>query len=117
MWINSGEERLKLVEKLRAIRSDGSFTVEDDLQTRISTTKDCLGLIIRKSKDTLTAKLTSWNCNKETSLICALDASQFTLPQKPVKFPCIPRDRETRVKRDSVDENIDVEEEQIGSKF
>ena len=92
LWLNSDEDRTTLVEKLTTLRKNGLFSIDDDVLKRISTTKnDCLGLTVIKDRmnNDMSAKITAWDCNTKRALICSLDASSFTVPQKPVKFPCI----------------------------
>ena len=111
--LNSGGNPESRLENLENMLAKGSFLVDDGLQTQIATTNDCLGLIIHKHEITkkLTATLTSWDCSRTTSLICSLDASQFTAPQMPVKFPCLPQTLLARVKRQSDDEEMYSTEE------
>ena len=117
--LNPGGSPRTLLEKLEAIRSKGLLLIDDDLEAKINTTQDCLGVLIRKHEVTteMTATLTSWDCSRKTSLICSLDSSQFTAPQKPVKFPCLPQSQTSRVKRLSAEENIYPKEDSIASKF
>ena len=109
LWLNSDKTPQTWIEKLDTIRSKGSFIIDTDLGTRLATTNHCLGLIIRKDaqNNNMTATLTSWDCSRKTPLICLLDASQFTVPRKPVKFPCIPQNGETRGKRESAEGGTD----------
>ena len=117
--LNSGESTSTLLENLEAIRSKGLFLIDDDLVERIKTTQDCIGVLISKHEVTkeMTATLTSWDCSRKTSLICSIESSQFTAPQKLVKFPCLPQRNRSRVKRLSAEEDIFPEEEYKASKF
>ena len=119
LWLKSGGTTQKRQETLDAIRSKGSLLIDNDLEARITTTNDCLGIIIRKDKmnTNMTATLSSWNCSNKTPLICSLDSSQFTGPQKLTKFPCVPQNRWSRVKRQYHGEDIFQEKEDKDSKI
>ena len=111
LWLKSGETTQKRQKTLGAIRSKGSLLIDDNLEARITTTNHCLGIIVRKDmvNTNMTATLSSWNCSDKTPLICSLDSSQFTGPQKPTKFPCVPQSRWSRVKRQYQEEDIENE--------
>ena len=101
-----------------AIRKKGAFIIDGDIETRLATATNCLGIIIRRDNMTnnLTARLTTWDCDEKKPHICLLDASKFSAPQKPVKFPCIPQNQEARRKRTSADGENDLIEDHGESK-
>ena len=64
--------------------------------------KKCTQIKIRRDEESNTLKMsatTSMECNRKSSVVCSLDASKYTLPQRPSKFPCLEKDSKERVKR------------------
>ena len=85
------------------MKTSGSIIVDENLQNEVTEKNKCLGLVIRKDEgnNRITAKITSWECNRKSSFVCSLDASQFNKPSKRQKFPCITQNKEQREKRES----------------
>ena len=77
--------------------------MDENLQTNANMSKECIGLIITKdeSNNKLSARVTSWDCNQNTSFVCSLEASKFSSPAQLTGFPCIPRNKGGREKRQS----------------
>ena len=78
-----------------------------------------MGLIISKDpkSNNRIARLTTWDCNKKKPLICHLNASQFSVPQKPVKFPCMPNHVNLRKKRAPAEGYTDLKVGNKASKY
>ena len=103
LWLNSEDTRIKLKEKVASFVDTSFVKVSENLN--LSSEDNCFGVTLYLDSKTqnFTAMLTSWNCSLERPFICSLSETNYTTPQKPSKFPCIPDPEKSRKKRSNDD--------------
>ena len=93
------------------IPKNGAVVVDTSLDDSIKKNKDCLAITHKKDrkKNNVIVGVTSLGCDTKQSVICSMDASKFTPPQKLSRFPCIRNKIKSRSKRQLVNEKSDKE--------
>ena len=103
VWLNTDERANDTwLEKLRAGIPDNRSLIVDESAMHAVQNKnksECLAIII-SSEDGMTVTLTSFDCTTKKRVVCSIDPSNLNVPQKLMKFPCIPN--KPRIKRKSV---------------
>ena len=88
LWLNSDEKKLNLLQRLKTTQKNDSVAIEKSLEAKLSSSNNCLGVIINRKGEN--ASLVSRMCNDEKQFLCSLDVFRYKPPVRFARFPCIP---------------------------
>ena len=103
MWINSVDTSNNLWHKAFSLLSnDGLMVIDNDLEQRVTSNGECVGLSFQNHGDIRIPflTLTSWNCGSKNSVVCKKNPSNLVSSSKQPKFPCISKHNGKREKRE-----------------
>ena len=91
LWLNSEERGTDLTERFRDQINLGLLTIDENLQTQVQSTNDCLALKVHKNENggLISARLTTRNCNDRANVFCSIDLFQPKAVSTKPKFSCL----------------------------
>ena len=91
MWLNVDEQRTDWIEILDHLKFQDSITLDESTERKPTSTNACPVMKLQKldNSDSISALITSGDCESKAKFLCSLDLSNPTKVHKKPNFSCL----------------------------